>query len=974
MGFEPGKIYSGFMLVEERNIEEIKARGFVFVHMKSGANLIYIHCDDDNKVFSITFRTPPVDNTGIPHILEHSVLCGSKKYPLKEPFIELAKGSLSTFLNAFTFPDKTMYPVASRNDKDFYNLMDVYLDAVFHPIVYDSPEIFMQEGWHYEIDSPESKLQYRGVVYNEMKGAFSTPEELLLRKIPESLFPDTPYGFESGGDPDVIPELTLERFLSFHSKYYHPSNSYIFFYGNGDMEEHLKFLDENYLGKYERVEVDSMLKLQPPFREQVEKVVPYPVLPHEEEKDKTFLSLNFVVDLATNPEFYLAFGILEYMLLETPAAPLKKALMDARIGKDVFGQFERDILQPVFSIIVKNSNIDRKNEFQEVVFSNLDRLVRDGIDKSIVEAAINIHEFRLREADFRGFPKGVVYCWAVMGSWLYGGDPFVHLQYEKNLKKVKAALETNYFEKLIDRFLINNSHRSLLILIPRKDLAEKKARELEAKLSEYREKLQKEELELLVKKTISLKERQSRPDPPELISKIPHLSLGDLNPEAEKLPLEELEEQGVKVLFHPVFTSGIVYLNLFFDTSCVSQEDIPYLTLLARLLGKVSTEHYSYSDLSNQIDIHTGGIHFSAQTFSDKDSDALYFPKLLVRSKALAGKLGELCRLVSEIAGRTRYDEKDRLREIIQETRSRFEMGIYEMGHLVATGRLLSYFSPAGRYSEMLDGLSFYHFITGLERDFDSKCDEIFMKLKAVSKKVFNRKRLIVSVTADNEDYRYFKENLSRLLEVTDDKYFSGFNYQFKPRAKNEGLLTPGDVQYVAKGFNFRALGYKYSGCLDVLGRIASLDYLWNRVRVQGGAYGSFARFGRDGTMYFCSYRDPNLKETLRVYDDAAGFFRRFRATRRELERYIIGTISKLDHPLTPSMKGEIAAERYIRNITHSDVQKAREEVLGTQLKHIRDYSDMIGEAMGKNLYCVLGNEGKIKENRELFEALVNVF
>lgn len=974
MGFEPGKVYNGFRLVEERDIEEIKARGFVFVHMKSGANLIYLHCDDDNKVFSITFKTPPPDSTGIPHILEHSVLCGSKKYPLKEPFIELAKGSLSTFLNAFTFPDKTMYPVASRNDKDFYNLMDVYLDAVFHPRVYDSPEIFMQEGWHYELDSPESKLQYRGVVYNEMKGAFSTPEELLFRKIPESLFPDTPYGFESGGDPDVIPELTIERFLSFHSKNYHPSNSYIFFYGNGNMEEHLKFLDENYLSKYDRIEVDSMLKLQHPFSKPVEKEVFYPILPHEEEKDKTFLSLNFVVDRATNPEFYLAFGILEYMLLETPGAPLKKALMDARIGKDVFGQFERDILQPVFSVVVKNSNIDRKKEFQEVVFSNLDRLVRDGIDKSIVEAAINIHEFRLREADFRGFPKGVVYCWTVMGSWLYGGDPFVHLQYEKNLKKVKAALKTNYFEKLIDRFLINNSHRSLLILIPRKNLAEEKARELDAKLSEFRQKLQKEELDLLVEKTISLREIQARPDPPELIAKIPHLSLRDLNPEAEKLPLEELEEKGVKVLFHPVFTSGIVYLNLFFDTSCVPQNDIPYLTLLARLLGKVSTEHYSYSDLSNQIDIHTGGIHFSAQTFSDKDSDALYFPKLMVRSKALVGKLEELCRLVSEIAGRTRYDEKDRLREIIQETRSRFEMGIYEMGHLVATGRLLSYFSPAGRYSEILDGLTFYHFITALERNFDSKCDEIFMKLKAVSKKVFNHKRLIVSVTADREDYRHFKENFSRLLEVTDDKDFSGFNYQLEPGAKNEGLLTPADVQYVAKGFNFRALGYKYSGCLDVLGRIASLDYLWNRVRVQGGAYGSFARFGRDGTMYFCSYRDPNLKETLRVYDDAAGFFRRFKATRREIEKYIIGTISKLDHPLTPSMKGEIAAERFIRHISHSDVQKAREEVLGTQLKHIRDYADMISEAMGKNLYCVLGNEAKIKENRELFEVLINVF
>lgn len=974
MEFKPCGVYNGFQLVEKRKIEEIKASGFVFVHIKSGANLMYLQCDDDNKVFSITFKTPPPDNTGIPHILEHSVLCGSKKYPVKEPFVELAKGSLSTFLNALTFPDKTMYPVASRNDKDFYNLMDVYLDAVFRPRIYDNPEIFMQEGWHYELDSSDSKIQYRGVVYNEMKGAFSTPEELLLRKIPQSLFPDTPYGFDSGGDPDFIPELTFERFLSFHRNYYHPSNSYIFFYGNGNIEEHLRFLDENYLNEYEKIEVDSMLRIQPQFSEEVEKEVPYPILPHEDEKDKTFLSLNFVVDRATNPEFYLSFGILEYMLLETPAAPLKKALMDARIGKDVFGQFERDIFQPVFSIVVKNSNVDRKEDFKEIVFNNLDRLVKDGMDKNIIEAAINIHEFKLREADFRGFPKGVVYCWTIMGSWLYGGDPFVHLQYEKNLKKVKTALKTNYFERLIEKFLIKNSHRSLLILVPRKNLAEKKAKELEARLLEYRQKLKKEELECLVNNTHSLREGQARADPPELVAKIPHLSLKDLNPEAEKLPLEELEEKGVKVLFHPVFTGGIVYFNLFFDTSCVPQEDIPYLTLLARLLGKVSTENYSYSDLSNRIDINTGGIHFSARTFSDKEDDALYFPKLMVRSKALVAKIGELHRLLSEIAGRTRYDEKDRLREIIQEARSRIEMGIYELGHFVATGRLLSYFSPAGRYSELLDGLSFYHFITGLEREFDKKFDEIFVKLKEVSSKVFNRKGLIVSVTADRGDYRHFRESFSSLLEVMDDKDFSVPGYQFKPAVKNEGLLTPGEVQYVAKGFNFRALGYKYNGCLDVLGRIASLDYLWNRIRVQGGAYGSFARFGRDGTMYFCSYRDPNLRETLRVYDDAANFFRRFSATKREIDKYIIGTISKLDHPLTPSMKGEIATERYIRNISHFDVQKAREEVLGTQLKHIRDYADMIGEAMGKNLYCVLGNESKIKENRELFEALVNVF
>jgi len=974
MAFEPGKTYHGFRFDREKKIGEINSTGRIFVHEKSGARFLSISNEDDNKVFSISFRTPPPDSTGIPHILEHSVLCGSKKYPSKEPFVELVKGSLNTFLNAMTFPDKTMYPVASRNRKDFFNLMDVYLDAVFHPNIYSVPQIFMQEGWHYEIEDTKGRIAYRGVVYNEMKGVFSTPEAVLFRKIPESLFPETPYSRESGGDPDVITGLTLEKFLDFHRRYYHPANSYIYFYGDGDIDELLRFLDRSYLNEFNTIEVDSTIQLQKPFAAQNEMVVFYPIMPNEDENNRGFLSMNFVVDFASNPEIYLAGTILEYLLLETPAAPLKKALMDRGIGKDVFGHFERDILQPVFSVVVKGSSEDKKSQFVEVLFETLNRLVKNGIDRDIVEAAINIHEFRLREADYKGLPKGLVYGMVVMGSWLYDGDPFVHLEYERSLSIIKKALSEPYFESLIERYLLKNTHRSLVMVLPQKGLAEKKELEVQKKLDEFKKGLSEEELKKLVEETEELKKRQMTPDPKEYIEKIPMLSLKDIDRKAEHLPFDEREEQGVKVLSHPIFTSGIIYMNLYFDSRAVRYEDLPYLSLLSRLLGRINTDRYSYSDLSNYINIHTGGVYLTNESFGDKDEDETYFPKMAVKSKALVKKLPELCDIVGEITARSRYDDVKRLREIVQETKSRFEMSIYDQGHLLASSRLLSYFSHKGRYAERLGGIDFFHFICDLERNFDKQAEEVLHRLKTIAGLVFIPENLTVSVTADEHDYGLFRKNFSRLLGYFEKAKISYNSYPFELKQKNEGLLTPGNVQYVAKGFNFRRLGHGYSDSLQVLRTIASLDYLWNRVRVRGGAYGCFARFSRDGNMYFCSYRDPNLSETLDVYDGAADFIRSFDAEDKEITKYIIGTISRFDRPLTPSMKGETAAGRYFQNISHEDVQQAREGILQTGKQDIRAVSDLVADAMKQNYFCVLGSEGKIREHEGLFENLVDVF
>jgi Zn-dependent M16 (insulinase) family peptidase len=968
------KIYNGFILKRQERIDEINGTGRIYVHGKSGARLCHLECEDDNKVFAIGFRTPPLDSTGAPHILEHSVLCGSRKFPSKEPFVELAKGSLHTFLNAMTFPDKTLYPVASRNEQDLFNLMDVYLDAVFFPNIYNHPEIFMQEGWHHELQSPEAEIDLKGVVYNEMLGAFSTPEEILFRKIQESLFPDTAYRFESGGDPDVIPDLAYENFIAFHERYYHPSNSYLFLYGDIDAERAFRFLDESFLSGFERADIASEVCTQASFKKRRKSTVLYPISSEEETVDKTYFSLNWAVNTATNPDLYMAFGILEHMLLDTPAAPIKMELLKRRIGKDVFGSFDRSILQPTFSVVIKNSNAESEQRFIETVTGTFQELVEGGIDRRLIEASVNISEFKLREADFRGFPKGLVYYMEIMDSWLYERDPFVYLRYEPAVARIRKTMNDGYFESLLRRHILENSHSSLVILSPKKGLEEERRGRTRKKLSVFAAGLDQKKRSDLVMRTEHLKKRQAEPDTEEALGRIPLLGLEDINPEAETLPLEVREEQGTAVLAHSLFTNKITYVNLLFDTGCVPQEYLPYLSLLSGVLAKVSTSRFRYSELSKEINIHTGGIGFDTQVFSHKDDDGVYYPKLVVKARAMTTKLEKLFELVSEIIHNTRYDETDRLLEIVQEAKSRMEIGISEAGHTVSIQRLFSYFSPAGKFTEILSGLSYYKFIAQLEKRFDSMKEEIHRRLAEVASLVFDRKNLLVSVTGSDDDYTEFQRLLPLLAECLGNRAPGRERYEFDYTVKNEGLCTPAKVQFVAKGYNFRRLGYSYSGTLDVLRTIASLDFLWNRVRVQGGAYGSFARFAHNGNLFFCSYRDPCLKETLGVYDEAYRYISAFDPDEREMRKYIIGTIGALDSPLTPSMKGEAAAARYITGIAQDDIQRERDEVLATDKRKIRRTAKMVREAMNAGYICVTGNEQKLRENGDLFSGLVSVF
>ena len=973
MALTVGQQYSGFTLQEITKVKEISSTAYQFTHKKSGARLLFMENEDDNKVFSITFRTPPSDSTGVAHIVEHSVLCGSRKFPMKEPFVELIKGSLNTYLNAMTFSDKTMYPVASRNDKDFQNLMDVYLDAVFYPVMYDCPEVFMQEGWHYEAESKEADLTYKGVVYNEMKGAFSSPEAILDKEILASLFPDTTYGYESGGDPDVIPALTLEGFLGFHRKYYHPSNSYIYLYGKMDIEEKLAFLDKEYLAAFTAKSIDSAITNQELFTEPKFVEAFYPASANEDIHDKTFLSLNCIVGQAEETETMMALQILEHFLLRTQSAPLKKALIDANIGKDVLSSFADSILQPCFSIIVSGSDEAKVEAFKRVTKETLANLVRDGIDRELIEASINLLEFKLREADFGQSPKGLIYNIKCMDSWLYDASPLLGISYEKPLRNIKQALGNRYFEQLIESKFLNNSHMTLVVLKPKQGMGEMRAREIKAELAAQKQKLSELELEQFVAMTKKLKLRQETPDTAEALATIPLLKLQDIEPKSEQLVLEEKLEEHTKVLFHPLTTNRIAYLNLYFNAATIPQELVSYAFLLAEFLGKVSTERYNYGELANVVNSSTGGIAYDVIAFTESHSAEVYYPKFKIKAKALVEKLPKLCEIIAEVITKSKFDDKKRMKELIAQLKSSLEMYLLRNAQQVVAGRVLSYFSPASRYNEQ-GLLSFYEFIVELDKNFDGKYPVIQENFAKIMPMIFNKNELVTSITLEKNDYQTFVEAYPKIVDGLNEQKFAEQTYAFEINPLNEGLMTSSKIQYVAKGANFNRLGFKFTGSLRVLETILRYDYMWNRIRVQGGAYGAFTQFRRTGNMVFGSYRDPNLTETIDVYDETAAYMRNFTVDEREMTKYIIGTMSSLDTPLTAQMKGEVAAECYIRHITQADIQGERNQVLTTGQQDIRDLAALIDACMKENYLCVLGGEEKIKENKAVCHQLKHVF
>ncbi len=962
-----------YRVVEHKNIEEMQSEGIVLEHKKTKAKLFLVSNDDENKVFCIGFRTPPDNDCGLPHILEHSVLCGSDKFPLKDPFVELVKGSLNTFLNAMTYPDKTVYPIASCNDKDFQNLMDVYMDAVLHPNIYKEEKIFRQEGWHYELESKDAPLIYNGVVYNEMKGAYSSPESILDSVTQKTLFPDTCYGKDSGGDPVHIPELSYEKFLDFHRTYYHPSNSYIYLYGNMDMAEKLAWLDEEYLSHYEERPVDSRIREQKAFEAPVEREFSYSITEGESEEDATYLSINTVVGDDLDPKLYVAFQILEYTLLDAPGAPLKQALIDAGIGKDILGGYESGILQPYFSVIAKDANKEQKGEFLAIVKGTLRKLADQGINRKSLLAGMNFFEFKYREADYGSAPKGLMYGLQCLDSWLYDGDPMTHLCYQETFDFLKKEVENGYFEQLIKDYLLDNPFEAVIVVAPERNLTAKEDEKLAKKLAEYKASLSEEELEKLVTATRELKEYQDTPSTPEILAKIPLLGREDIDKKAETFYWTEKEEGGIKVLHHNFFTSGIGYLKVLFNTEVLPQEDLPYAGLLKSILGSISTEHYSYSDLTSEIHLNSGGVDFSVTSYPNLEDPEHFTGMFMASARVLYDRLDFGFTMIEEILNHSVFTDEKRLGEVIQETRSRARMKLENAGHSTAVSRATSYFSATAYYNELTGGTAYYHFLEQLEKDYPAKKQEIIAKLQEVSRKLFTRSNMMVNYTADDKGYEKLPEALKLLAEKLPEG--SGEKYAFTHPVKNvnEGLKTSAQVDYVARCGNFRDAGLKYTGALKILQVILSYDYLWLNIRVKGGAYGCMSGFGRSGEGYLVSYRDPNLKETNDIYEGVPAYLETFDPDDRDMTKYVIGTISNLDAPLTPSVKGSRGLSAYLSGVTEEMMQTERDQILGATKEDIRALAAQIRAVLKTGSFCVVGNEEKIEANSSMFGEISNL-
>lgn len=963
-----------YKIVKHHTIQEMQSEGVVLEHKKSGARLFLMSNEDENKVFCIGFRTPPSDSTGVPHIMEHSVLCGSEKFPLKDPFVELVKGSLNTFLNAMTYSDKTVYPIASCNDKDFQNLMDVYMDGVLHPNIYKEEKIFRQEGWHYEIQEEQDPITYNGVVYNEMKGAYSSPEGILDRVTTETLFPDTCYGKDSGGDPACIPDLTYEAFLDFHRTYYHPSNSYIYLYGDMNMEEKLRWLDQEYLCHYDRQEVHSEIQKQRPFTETVEKEYFYSISEDDPEEDAAYLSLHTVVGDELDARHYVAFQILEYTLLDAPGAPLRQALIDAGIGKDVLGGYESGILQPYFSVVAKDANQSQKEDFVRVVKDTLRDLAEHGINRRSLLAGMNYYEFKYREADYGSAPKGLMYGLQCLDSWLYDGDPMMHLEYQATFDYLKKAVEEGYFEQLIRDYLLDNPFEALVILSPKKNLTAEEDACTAEKLAAYKASLDQEAVKKIAEQTRALKEFQDTPDSPEILAMVPLLERSDIDRKAETFRWTEKEIDGVKILHHNYFTSGIGYLKILFQTDPIPQEDLPYVGLLKTLYGMLNTEKYSYSELASEIFLNTGGMDFSIATFVNLEDPEHFTGAMAVSARVLYDKLELGCDLIREILLTTDFTDVKRLGEVVREARSRAKMKLESSGHSTAVARATSYFSAMASYNELIAGTTYYRFLEHLEKHFEEEKDHLIVKLQEISQKLLAKSNMLVNYTADEEGYSYLPNALKKLTALLPEKCKEAHVFAHEVSNRNEGLKMSSQVNYVARCGTFRNRSLPYTGALKILQVILSYDYLWINIRVKGGAYGCMSGFGRSGEGYLVSYRDPHMKETNQIFEGIVEYLRNFDPDDRDMTKYVIGTISNLDTPLTPSLKGSRGLAAYLSGVTDEMMQEERDQILNATKEDIRALADYVQAVLDTGALCVVGAEEKVEANRDMFGEVSALF
>lgn len=974
MKLEVSNIYSGFRVLQAEFIQEVNSDVYIMEHEHSGARLLYLANEDDNKVFSISFRTPPADDSGVAHILEHSSLCGSRKYHLKEPFVELVKGSMNTFLNAMTFPDKTMYPVASRNSKDFRNLMDVYLDAVFYPLIYENKYTLKQEGWHYSLNSADDDLAYNGVVYNEMKGVYSSPDALLENEAMKALFPDTPYRFESGGHPDAIPQLTQSAFEEFHKTYYSPENSFIYLYGDMDIAETLQYLNDEYLSAFAKTGlVQSEIQMQEPFMRTKEVEAFYPVDDNEETAGKTYHELSIVTGCAKDIKTSMALRLLEGVLLESESSPLRRALVEAKVGQNVSGSFVGSMLQPVFSIKVSGSEPEAKDKFISVIYKTLQNLTINGLDKKLLEAALNSLEFKLREADFGAYPKGLIYGIGVMDNWLYGGNPIDGLRCFDILKELREGIDKRYYESLIENYLLDNTHKVIVTLLPEKGKEAKDHAAEKERMAAVKASMTVEDLQRYIDECRELHRLQELPDSAEDLASIPILKRTDIRQEVEKFALQEEVIGKNKILYLPASANNIAYLNWYFDMSGIESKFLPYCFLLTDVLGKFNTKRYTYEEISTDSIMYTGGISFAVKAVSAAENADKYRIYFTVKAKTLVKNLAKTMDILKAVATESVFSDLERFKDLVGEIKSDWDDNFFNRGQNIAITRLCSYTSAAARANEQ-DQLSYYQFIKDLADNFAEKGNTALQALKILMPVFFQKSNYIFAYSCDTDNSSEVKNVAMSFIEALPETELKTFDVDvIATYQTNEAVTTAGKVQYVVAGGNFVQHGHKFTGTMRVLETILRYEYLWTKIRIQGGAYGATAKFDRNGLTAFASYRDPKLKESLDAYNGLPDWLSEADFSERELDKYVIGTISGMDVPLTNSMRLDQALAAYIKDVTDEMRQQTRDEVLQVTNDDLRKLAVVIRDLLSDGLICVVGGKQAIEQNKELFNNIINV-
>lgn len=954
-----------FKLIREEEIADIASTALIYEHEDTGAELIWIKNDDPFKVFAATFRTEPSDSSGSPHIIEHALLGGSRKYRSNDLFTDMYAISTSAFMNAMTYADKTVFPIASRDPQDFANLTDIYLDSVFFPNIKEDKAVLDQEGWHYEIFDKEDPIIYNGVVYNEMRGADSNPLRLLYQNILTSLYPDTIYANNSGGTPEAIPTLTYEAFLDFYNTYYHPSNAMLYFYGDVDIDYFLQYIHDEYLSQFERKEVEVKYAKQEPFTEPKELVNVYNIGAEEDTAGKTYLSWNVTCGDGGNAIDYFTLDILADILADANYAPIKNALFDKGIGEDN-GSFYLTYNTNSFGVVALNAEEEQKDEFVATIKECLQNAVEEGIDPTILESSINSLEMYVREAGSNDGLKGLDYLDLILDSKNYGGDPLAYLQFTEIFDQLRAGIEEGVYEKFIQERFLDNPHETTLVLKPEPGLTDKKAEEIEAKLAEYKESLSEEELQALIDENVANEAKKGAA----VESTLPKLKLEEIDTNINEIIYEAKDFEGTPVLFSVQPCNGIMYLNMQFDLSTVDEDKVPYVVLLSKLLGSLDTENYSYGDLEKEINLVSGGIGFTtsnAEHTKTNDLDA----RLEVSGKSTAENFPRMLELINEICYSTKFDDQEWIGQQITQMKSGMEMGAHAEGLGLALTRVRSYFSPMFKYRDMLSGVDHMRFLQDVEKRFQENPEEVIAELEAVGKQIFNRKGMIVGFAADEEDYAAFEEAFKPFLNNLPNEDLENNKFNIQTEQLNEGFATNADINYVTFSGDLKEVIEDIDGSSRLLTNILDNYYLYTELRQKGGAYGGGSILDNYGNLVFYSYRDPNIAETLDIFRNSGKFLSEFEMDEEDLEQQIIGYFKA--YPNTPAFVASNICYRELNGLSNEDYLKEAEAVVATTPDKIKAFGEALDKMMEQDNFCVFGKSAQIEEQSDLFKKIENI-